>query len=82
MKIELSKADLELHAFRQSRFQTRHLGLDRARDFQRVGGRLLDDAETDRGTAVDAHDVALVLGADFGAADVGQPHQHSRRCCG
>ena len=42
------EGDLELHAFRQGGFQARHFGLDRARDFQRVGGGLLDDAEPDR----------------------------------
>ena len=69
------EADLELHACRQGGLQARQLGLHRARDCQRVGGRLLDDAEAHRGAAVDAHDVALVFGADLGAADVGQPHQ-------
>ena len=45
------------------------------RHFERVGGRLLDDAERDGGFAVEAHDAALVEGAELGMADVGEPHE-------
>ena len=46
------------------------LALDRRGDVERVGLRLADDAETDRGLALKAHDLAVVLGADREARDV------------
>ena len=45
------------------------------RHFQRVGGRLLDDAERDGRLAVEPHDQALVERPELGAADIGKAHE-------
>ena len=45
------------------------------RYLQRIGGRLLDDAERDGRFAVEADDEPLIERAQLGMADVGKPHE-------
>jgi len=54
-------------------------GFHRLRHCQRVGRGLLDDPQPHRRIAVDAHDAALVLGAQLGAPDVLQPDRIAAR---
>ncbi len=53
--------------------ERRHLGVHGVGDRHRVGLRLAHHAERDRGLAVEAHEVAVVLGADLDAGDVAEP---------
>ncbi len=73
------KGDSDRHALRQSGLQPGHLGLGRLRYRERVGGRLLDDAQAHRRVAVDAHDAALIERAQARLADVFQPHRIAAR---
>ena len=65
----------DLHARRQRRAELGHFGLDRLRHRQRIRGGLLDDAQAHGRLAIDTQDVAFIGGAQFGAADIAQPHR-------
>ena len=63
------------------RFSTRlrQRRADGAGDVERVGGRLLDDADGDRVLAVEAGGAAVVLGADLDLGDIAQRHREAVR---
>ncbi len=49
--------------------------LNRLRDIQGIGHRLLDDAEGNKVLALEAGNDPLVLDTQFGLADIGKAHQ-------
>ena len=63
------------HAIRQLLDQVRQLGAQRFRQFERVGGGLLDDADADRRTPVETHRTAFRRRPDFDAAEIGDAHR-------
>src|SRR3546814_16003695 len=62
--------DLRVHARRQVADQLGHDLAHRVGDVERIGGRLLHDAEHDGGIAVEAGDSPLVLRPDLDPRDV------------
>ncbi len=66
---------LDLHPVGQRLDHARQHFAHRLRHVQRVGRRLLDDAQRDRGLAVKAHHAALIQRAKLGAANIGKAHK-------
>ncbi len=64
-----------LHAVGQRGGDFRQHRVDFLRHFERVGGRLLDDAERDGRFAVEADDAPLIERAQLGVAHIGQAHE-------
>ncbi len=67
--------DPRLHPGRQRSLQPRQHRFDPARNFQRVGGRLLDDTEADRFVAADTHDLAVLVRPRGGVANILQTNR-------
>src|SRR3546814_7192323 len=70
--------DLRVHARRQVADQLGHDLAHRVGDVERIGGRLLHDAEHDGGIAVEAGDSPLVLRPDLDPRDVAQDRKSTR----
>ena len=66
--------DRELHPRRQARVDLLDFGAHRVGQVQRVGNRLLDDADVERRLAVEARDRALVHRSDRRRPDIAQAH--------
>ena len=67
--------DPDLHAVGQRRRDGRQHLLDFLGDFERIGGRLLDYADRDRGLAVEADDAPLIECAQLCVAHVCEAHE-------
>ena len=67
--------DADFHALRQRLPDARQDLLHLLRHVERIGRRLLDDAERDGGLAVEADHAALVERPQLGMADIVKPHE-------
>ncbi len=65
----------QLHAIGQRQVGAVALAFDRPRHRERVGGALLDDADTDHRHAVGAKLLAILRGAEFHLGHVAETHQ-------
>ena len=67
--------DDQLHARRHRLVHLHDLGAHRVRQVERIGDRLLDHADVERGLAIEARDDALLERTDLGVADVANAHR-------